>query len=118
MTANALAKIESVVLNGENGPLTAAIVAFNIAVPKTAPAFIREVAESFIKRRMRSPPNTAGLLVTIIGQLLAAAFAEQWRTLVAEDSILAHFMGETRVADVMQGTAQGRVLSSASLLSE
>jgi hypothetical protein len=116
MTANSLVKIETVVLNGEKGPLTAIMVALNIAAPDTAPAFIREVAETFKVHRMGSPPDTAGLLVTIIGSLAAGVFADQWRALVAEDAILAHFMGQMRTADVMQGTPQGKVLSSASLL--
>lgn len=118
MAANTLAKIETVVLDGEDGPLTAIMVALNIVAPETAPAFIREVAETFKAHRMCSPPNTAGLLITIIGELSADAFTEQWRALVAEDAILAHFMGQMRVADVMQGTTQGKALSSASLAGE
>lgn len=118
MATNSLAKIETVELHDKDGQLTAIMVALNIAAPETTTAFIQEVAETFKKQRMCSPPNTAGLLVTIIGQLSAEAFAEQWRALVAKDAILAHFMGQMRVADVMQGTAQGKVVSSASLLGQ
>jgi hypothetical protein len=118
MAANTLVKIESVELNGEDGPLTAIMVALNIADPRRAPAFIREVAETFKAHRMCSPPKTTGLLVTILGQLPAERFVEQWRKLAVEDEMLAHFMSQLSVADVMQGTADGRVLSSASLLGE
>lgn len=118
MVANTLAKIETVELDGEGGPLTAIMVALNIANPARAKSFTRRVAEAFKAHRMCSPPETAGLLVTIIGKLSAERFAEHWRGLAAEDAILARFMGQMQLADVMQGTKSGRVLSSASLLSE
>ena len=118
MAANTLARIETVELDGADGPLTAVMLSLDIADRANAPAFIREVAETFKAHRMCSPPETAGLLVTIMGELSAEQFAEHWRKLAAEDAILAQFMGRMQLADVVQGTSSGRVLSSASLLRE
>jgi hypothetical protein len=67
MVANTLAKIETVELDGEDGPLAAVMVSLNIADPRNDPSFIREVTESFKPQRMCSPPETARLLVTTTG---------------------------------------------------
>jgi hypothetical protein len=88
MAANTLARIETVELDGEDGSLTAITVALNIADPHRAPSFIREVTETFKAHRMGSPPETAGLLVTILGQLSAERFAEHWRRLTTDSGPL------------------------------
>lgn len=116
MASNQIASIETVTGERDGEALTAIMVALNVRDPRNAPAFIQEVAETFKNHRMCSPPETAGLLVTIIGKLTAEEFREHWRTLVARDPILASFMGQMKVADVMQGTPRGEVLSAASHL--
>ncbi len=116
MTSNRIAQIKTVEVEDDAGPLTAIMIAVDVNDPRSAQAFAREIAQAFKSQRTLSPPDTAGLLITVIGALSADDFAAHWQDLVKEDQILAHFMKGTRVADVIQGTRDGRALSRASLL--
>lgn len=116
MAANEISKIETVEVEGPDGPLVAIMVALDISDSRNAEAFILEVVEAFKSRRMCSPPETAGMLVTMFGDLSAEKFCENWRRLTPDDGVLAYFMSQMKFADVLQGTPEGEVLSSASLL--
>jgi hypothetical protein len=115
---NAINILDTVSFVASDGPLVAIMIGLNIADLDQADAFVREVAERFKAHRMISPPETAGLCVTIIGELSAGEFARRWRDLVARDEILRLFMGKMRIADVIRGTPSGQQLESVSLLQE
>lgn len=116
MATNRIAQMKAVQTQDAQGPLTAIMIAVDVADIGSAPAFVQEVADKFKAYRMMSPPDTAGMLVTIMGTLAAGDFAKRWKAIAAKDQALALFMSQMRVADVIQGTPQGQVLSSASLL--
>jgi len=116
MAANSIANLKSVNFQSPTGPATAIMIGVNISDVQAADAFISEVAEKFKMQRMLSPPDTSGLLVTIIGDLPAARFAEKWRGLLAADQVLAAFMSQMRVADVMRGSPSGQMLEKVSLM--
>lgn len=98
------------------GPIVAIMIGIDVHDGATADSFVAEVAEQFKMQRMISPPNTNALLVTMVGDMSAARFAECWRALVRGDEILTVFMSQMRLADVRHGTAAGQALESVSLL--
>src|SRR5579883_2912338 len=104
MPKNFISDLRTVSLQRQNGPLTAIMIALNIPDPLTADAFIAEVAEIFKVQRRNSPAETRGLLFTIIGELPAAEFLQLWRKRVAEDSVLAGYMSQMQVIDVIRGS--------------
>jgi len=116
MPTNSVANLKTVNFQSPTGPAAAIVIGVNISDVQAADAFISEVAEKFKMQRMLSPPDTSGLLVTIIGDLPAARFAEKWRGLVATDQALSIFMSQMRVADVMRGSPSGQMLERVSLL--
>ncbi len=113
---NSIANLKTVNLQSPAGPLTAIMIGVNISDVQTADAFIAEVAEKFKVQRMISPPDTGGLLITVIGDLPVVRFATRWRELMANDQALAFFMSQMRVADVVRGLPSGQPLEKASLL--
>ena len=116
MGVNAIAQIKTVEVDGPDGPAVAMMIAVNIGDAAAAVDFVAEVAEQFKLHRMLAPPQTSLLLVTVIGGLTAPAFAKRWSEIEAADPILRAFMARMDIADVVQGTAAGQQLSSASLL--
>ena len=116
MAKNSITNLKTVSLQSPSGPLTAVMVGLDIPDVRTADAFVAEVAEKFKMQRMSSPPETSGLLVTIIGELPAAQFVRRWRELVATDRILEAFMSRMRIADVMHGLPSGEPSEALSLL--
>ena len=75
-----------------------------------------EAAERFKLQRMCSPPDTAGLLMSIIGPIDLAAFAEAWRRNTARDEVARFFLSQMQVATAVHGTARGEILGEESLL--
>lgn len=78
--------------------------------------FLIEVKEAFIAQRMISPPETALLLITILGNINAQDFAFALKKVLVEDKVAKAFIHRMAKADVIQGTEIGEILSSASLL--
>jgi hypothetical protein len=116
MTGNTIVQTKQVPLDGPSGPTVALMIAVQITEPASAADFVGTVAEQFKKQRMLAPPQTSMLLVSIVGALPAAIFAERWQALAQHDPILRVFMKKMLVADVVQGTSTGEELSRASLL--
>jgi hypothetical protein len=109
--ANEIASLETVELEGEDGPVVAIMVALNMTESDEAPAFVRHVAEKVLQQRMISPPETSMLLVTLIGPKDSAAFEQEWRKAVAVDPALAHFLSQMVAADGVLGTSKGELLA-------
>jgi hypothetical protein len=119
MPKNSIAVVRTVdSLQSPEGPLIVIMIGVNVLDASTADAFISEVAERFKMQRMTSPPDTNALLITLTGEISAVRFAQRWQGLVGADAILAQFMSQMRLADVMRGTTSGRALERVSLLEE
>jgi hypothetical protein len=65
---------------------------------------------------MMSPPETQAMLVSIVGDLDAPAFARLWRKHLPSHTAMSYFMSRMNQADVVQGTREGLKLSECSLL--
>src|SRR5689334_13626265 len=113
---NEVVQVKTVTVENAQSPTHAMMIAVNIDEPATVDAFVAHVMEQFRMHRMLAPPTTTMMLITLIGDLSAEVFATKWRALIATDSISGHFVAQMQVADVVQGTAQGRQLSQSSLI--
>ena len=78
--------------------------------------FMQRVVDTFKNQRMCSPPQTAGLFVTLIGDLTTEVFKERWTAASHGDPILKAFMGLMTEATVLHGKRDGTVISHISLI--
>jgi hypothetical protein len=67
----------------------------------TADAFLDRVIEHFKTHRSCSPPRTANMTVTIVGDMTAADFCARWASRAAQDPILKQFTSAMVLADVL-----------------
>ena len=116
MPANKIAQIKTVQGGSPEQPRFAILMGLDIHDSATADTFIRESVKTFISQRMCSPPQTNGMLITVIGDLSAAGCVEIWRQIMTEDKVLLAFMSLMRVADVIRGTATGEELEKVSII--
>jgi len=91
-------------------------VALEIGDPARLSGFLEEVVTRWKLERMAGPPDTWFLLITLVGDVPAAAFAAAWQAAVAHDAPARALLGMLQLADVMQGDERGGVLGQASLL--
>jgi hypothetical protein len=111
--ANTIAQLETRMLDES----TAAImVALNFRDRSTAGRFVKDVVHKVLLERMTSPPDTALLCITIMGNVTASEFAQLWRKHVYSEPAMVAFMKRMRAADVINGTPQGQVLEQVSLI--
>ncbi len=114
---NSIVNLQTVKLQSDDGrPASAIVLGLSILEPDNADTFVWEVAEKFKTQRMSSPPETCMMLVTIIGEMRVAHFAERWQQLTGADSILKFFMSQMTKAEVVRGTVAGQALETASLV--
>jgi hypothetical protein len=116
MPANKIVQIKTVQGGSPERPTFAILTAMDINESATVDAFLREAVKTFISHRMCSPPQTNGMLLTIIGDLSAARCAELWRQIMSEDKVLLFFMSRMRVADVVRGSPSGEELEKVSII--
>jgi hypothetical protein len=83
---------------------------------ETIDAFMADLLHQVLIERMISPPETAEMRVTFIGNLTAAQFAERWSRQLVHDPALQFFMSKMTTAEVVHSTESGRTLDRASLL--
>jgi hypothetical protein len=91
------------------------------SVPVTVPPLawkVVDVAEKVVLQRTCSPPDTAILFISIIGDLPAPEFKKRWRSLVAKDKILSFYMSQMKEATVLRGLSDGTVLEQESLFAD
>jgi hypothetical protein len=110
-----LAKIQTVKVDGPDGPMTAIMANFNFDPPLTD-TMVRRTVDTIRNQRICSPPETNALLVTIIGDVTLDEFVPKWHDAVAADPAMSVFMPMMAIADVMRGTETGELLESDSLL--
>jgi len=113
---NRITSLKTVDIGGDQGPTWAIMVAADISEPSTLGEFVPFLVEQVKLQRMAAPPETSHLLVTVIGDVSAEAVASAWREYVASDPIMSVFMSRMAVADVLHGTAAGKVLGQVSLV--
>lgn len=116
MPANTIANLETVELELDGETMIGIMMALSVQDASCYEAFMSEVVEAFKSQRMCSPPETQALLVTMIGELTADAFADRWIELAESDEMLSTFMSQLSIADVVHGTSTGRMLGNVSLL--
>jgi hypothetical protein len=116
MCANKIVQIKTVQGGSPEQPTFAILTNMDINNSAAADGFLREVAKTFVSHRMCSPPQTNGMLLTIIGDLSAATCVELWRQIMNEDKALLFFMSQMRVADVIRGSASGEELERVSII--
>jgi len=116
MAANKLVGIKTVPGGSPEDPRFAIVTNLDINDAGSAVPFLRQVAETFLRHRMCSPPNTDAMLLAIIGSMSAAQCAELWRQFMAEDEALRFFMSQMRVADVIRGNESGKALERVSII--
>jgi hypothetical protein len=91
-------------------------LAIDVPDPGRLLGFLEEVVHRFKDERMAGPPDTRFLLITLVGDVAAADFAQQWGAAIANDLPARALLGTLHSADVVQGDERGRVLGQASLL--
>ena len=112
---NSIHNLDTKMFENETGEFPAIVMGLNILDPKEAEAFLDGVVEKWKCQRMCSPPTTANMTITLVGDMTAAQFRDLWLVRSAGDPILRHFMSLMVHADVLH--IRGReLLDSASLL--
>lgn len=101
---------------GESEGGHALFLAIDVAEPARLLGFLEEVVGRFKAERMSGPPDTRFMLITLVGEVPAADFAQIWRTAIAHDLPARALLGTLHRADVVQGDERGRVIGQASLL--
>jgi hypothetical protein len=94
----------------------ALFIALDVGEPSRLLGFLEEVVGRFMAERVTGPPDTHFMLITAIGEVSAAEFADTWRSAIANDARARALLGTMRKADVMQGDAHGHMVGQASLL--
>lgn len=110
-----LARIQTVEVDGPDGPMIAIMANFNFEPPLTD-AMVHGAVDTIRNQRMCSPPETSALLVTIIGDVTLDEFVPKWHEAIAADAAMSVFMPMMAIADVMRGTDSGKLLESGSLI--
>lgn len=94
----------------------ALFMTLDVAEPTRLTGFLEDVVTRFKIERMSGPPDARFMLITVVGDVSAAEFADAWRAATAHDAPARALLGALHQADVMQGDAHGGVLGQASLL--
>jgi hypothetical protein len=94
----------------------ALFIALEVPDPPRLLGFLEEVVMRFKAARMSGPPDARFMLITLVGDVSAVAFAQAWHGMISNDAPARALLGALHQADVMQGDARGCVLGQASLL--
>ena len=94
----------------------ALFIALDVGDPQRLVGFLEDVVTRFKAERMSGPPDARFLLITFVGDVTAAEFAQAWHASTASDAPARALLGAMHQADVMQGDAHGGILGQASLL--
>ena len=115
MATNRIRSFDTSAVESPGGQLVAIMMALDVFDAERLEDFLTIVVEKFKAFRMCSSPEASALLVTLIGNVSAATFAQSWATLACKDQVLRHFMNEMQIADVLLGTESGEVIEMVSL---
>lgn len=92
------------------------VVEVEVTDLKTVDTFMAGLLHEVLLHRMMSPPDTARLRVTLLGDLTAAQFAERWRRQLVHEPALDFFMSQMTIAEVLHLTRSRSMIDRASLL--
>jgi hypothetical protein len=98
---NSIHNLDTKWFRNHAGEFPAIVMGLNILDEETAGDFIDHVIEEFKSQRMRSPPATAHMTITIAGNMSAERFRDLWDQRSAGDPILKQFMSMMVLADVL-----------------
>jgi hypothetical protein len=99
---------------GEGGHALA--ITIEISDPVRLIGLLEDVVVRFKHAMMTGPRDTRFMLITVIGEISAQDFAQDWHAAIANDAPARALLGTLHQADVMQGDAQGRMVAQVSLL--
>ncbi len=116
MKENTIKQLETKQVKIDNKIVNAIFIAVDIYDKPNSQAIITEVKEKFTLQKMISPPDTAFLLITLIGDLSAKEFKSVWNKLAETDIILKTTLSLMQKADVIYGTQDGKIIEQLSLL--
>lgn len=94
----------------------ALLMTLEVAEPSHLVGFLEDVVTRFKAERIAGPADARFMLITVVGDISAAEFADAWHAATANDAPARALLGALHQADVMQGDAHGGVLGQASLL--
>lgn len=102
--------------DGSNEGGYALFIALDIAESSRLLGFLEEVVARFKHERSSGPPDTRFMLITLVGDVSAADFAQAWQAQIANDAPARALLGTLHQADAMYTDAVGCVIGQASLL--
>lgn len=112
---NTIHNLDTKWFENETGKFPGIVMGLNILDPINAEEFLESVVEKWKCQRMCSPPTTANMTITVVGEITATRLRDLWLVRAAGDPILKHFMSLMVHADVLH--IRGReLLDSSSLL--
>ena len=113
--SNSIHNLATKQFTNDSGEFPAIVMGLNILDMASADTFLDQVIEKFKNQRMCSPPHTANMTITIVGDMTAKEFCALWLRRSGNDPILKHFMSLMVLADVLH--IRGReLLDRASLI--
>ena len=98
---NLIHNLDTKWFRNDTGEFPAIVIGLNIVDDDTAESFLDYVVEQFKNQRMCSPPTTAHMTITIVGNMSAERFRDLWAQRAACDPILKVFMSKMVLADVL-----------------
>jgi hypothetical protein len=101
---------------GEGAGGHALFLTLELGDPTGLWSFLEDVVTRFKHERVTGPADARFMLITVIGDVSAADFAQAWQGAVANDAPARALLGMMQQADVMQGIAPDRLIGHASLL--
>jgi len=116
--ANRIYNLKTAEAKRSYGPAAAVVMGLDIDDVESLDSFMPEVAHKIVLQRTCSPPDTAILLISIIGVLPAEEFKARWLREVEKDKILTFYMSMMREASVTRGLPDGSIIEDVSLLPE
>ena len=112
---NSIHNLDTKWFRNDTGEFPAIVMGLNIVDDDTAESFLDHVVEQFKNQRMCSPPTTANMTITIVGNMSAERFRDLWAQRAAGDPILKVFMSQMVLADVLH-IRGGELLDRASMI--
>lgn len=114
---NEVVQLKTVQAGSPEKPTYVVMLAANVLDLGTLREFVGEMVEKVKMQRMMSPPTTTHLLVTVIGEgFTAATLKALWKETAANDEIVAFFLSQMLVADIVHAGLNGTASDQVSLL--
>jgi ATP-dependent Clp protease adapter protein ClpS len=114
---NEVVQLKTAEAGSPEKPTYVVMLAANVFDLATLREFVGEMIEKVKMQRMMSPPTTTHLLVTVVGEgFTAATLKALWSETAANDQILAFFLSQMLVADIVHAGLSGAGSDQVSLL--